>query len=331
MSDERGEYGFAPLTEKNYSTWVLDARALFMRKGLLGYVTGTSRQPSESDSDALAVWHDKSEQAAGYLYASLDASRKEIVAEEFSQCNPPAMWAKLQSVHQQKKPSSRFIAYEVLLSSVLQDGESLPTFGARVSGAYWRVKELVPSTYTVEQMGEELTVMAIVRGMPFEQYGSFRSQLMMKDALSLSTLKELLQQEQANRGQGSAQQSALAAASSGAKLRCYFCDLDGHLQKDCKRYIEAQKTAKDSAAKAKTMRRGKKTSTKANSAEAAPQKAAPSDSAAASASAAEFAGNASDPCSPSFNSSVSDWNADHFSHDPRQALVPHIYTVAYSH
>ena len=91
MSDERGEYGFAPLTEKNYSTWVLDARALFMRKGLLGYVTGTSRQPSESDSDALAVWHDKSEQAAGYLYAILDASRKEIVAEKFSQCNPPAM------------------------------------------------------------------------------------------------------------------------------------------------------------------------------------------------------------------------------------------------
>ena len=155
-----------------------------------------------------------------YLYAILDASRKEIVAEEFSQCNPPAMWAKLQSVHQQKKPSSRFIAYEVLLSSVLQDGESLPTFGARVSGAYRRVKELVPSTYTVEQMGEELTVMAIVRGMPFEQYGSFRSQLMMKDELSLSTLKELLQQEQANRDQGSAQQSALAAASSGAKLKC---------------------------------------------------------------------------------------------------------------
>ena len=64
---------------------------------------GEITNSNKSDSDALAVWHDKSEQAAGYLYAILDASRKEIGAEEFSQCNPPAMWAKLQSVQSHDK------------------------------------------------------------------------------------------------------------------------------------------------------------------------------------------------------------------------------------
>ena len=113
-------------------------------------------------------WLDKSGQAAGYIYSVLDESRQDLIAEEFGELDARKMWTMLRDLHMQKKPSSQFAAYEALLTASLQENETLPAFGGRVLGLFRKVKDLYPEKFTLEELGSELTVMAIDRGMPFD-------------------------------------------------------------------------------------------------------------------------------------------------------------------
>ena len=166
MSSDKDEFGFAKLNEQNYTTWAPNVKALLLRRGLWSYTNGSIARPTESTApEAAIIWLEKSGQAVGNIHATLDDSQKELIAEEFGELDAARMWTKLRDVHLQKKPSSRFAAYEALLSASLLDGESLPAFGARVSGLYRKVKDLYPTDFDLEKLGSELTVMSIVRGL----------------------------------------------------------------------------------------------------------------------------------------------------------------------
>ena len=118
MSGEEGEFGFSKLNEGNYASWVLDMQALLLRKDLWEYVSGEITRPGEKDRE-LAEWKLKAGRAAGYIYAMLDDLRRSLIVDKFLQRDANGMWKKLESQFVQKKPSSRFLAYESLLSASL--------------------------------------------------------------------------------------------------------------------------------------------------------------------------------------------------------------------
>ena len=109
------------------------------------------------------------------------------------------MWNRLASLHQVESPASRFIAYNELFSINLQDGESLTSLISRVETATQNLKQLRPSMYTLANLDDELSSMALIRALPFEAYGNFRSSLLLMADVSYRTVKSAFLQEARNR------------------------------------------------------------------------------------------------------------------------------------
>ena len=87
-----------------------------------------------------------------HIFGLLDETRQNLVLDEFSAVDSKAIWDKLEAIMMQKKPSSHFHAYEQLFSSVLQDGEMLPSFGSRVKALYRNCKDPYPTGFTCHEL-----------------------------------------------------------------------------------------------------------------------------------------------------------------------------------
>ncbi|KIJ38115.1 hypothetical protein M422DRAFT_177069, partial [Sphaerobolus stellatus SS14] len=66
-----------------------------------------------------------------------------------------------------------------LLSIRLKDGESLTDLSACIQGAMQKVKVIRPKGYTLDNLDEELVSMSMIKGLPFETYGSFISSVLL--------------------------------------------------------------------------------------------------------------------------------------------------------
>ena len=92
--------------------------------------------------------------AAGLIYLALQPTLQ-ILVRDFME-DPSKMWETLEAHHMQKKPSSRFTAYESLFNIVKQDNESLPALCARVDDAMHTVRNLRTKDFTVQNLDDEL-------------------------------------------------------------------------------------------------------------------------------------------------------------------------------
>lgn len=250
MSSDNSEvkFGFAKLGENNYPSWEIDAKGLLLRYGVWRIVSGESSKPS--DAGKLESWLEKSDKAAGCIMSIIEDSNKSVIASAIP--DPAKMWALLREKHQQKKPAARFAAWQTLLGLSLKEDESLQSLIARGRTLYRNIADLYPTTtgsgekdkFGIEQLGEELTCMSILRALPFDEYGSFRSQvqMQMRDALTITQLEDMFFLEQTNRSQ-LVSETANAVRASGSSPKCHFCGREGHLQLSCHKYLEAQKSA----------------------------------------------------------------------------------------
>ncbi|KAA1478860.1 hypothetical protein DENSPDRAFT_788509, partial [Dentipellis sp. KUC8613] len=96
------------------------------------------------------------------------------------QDNPVLMWTTLASVHVQKRPGTRFNAYDDFFSIRLGDGESLQSLMNRIDEGMRSIQALRPETYALKDLDNELVCMAMVRSLPPE-YSTFTSLLLLLD------------------------------------------------------------------------------------------------------------------------------------------------------
>ena len=122
MSSEKDDVSFPKLGERNYRSWSAQCKAALMRKKCWRLVSGAWTCPATDDL-GYDSWMEMNEMACGIIFGLLDETRQNLVLDEFSAVDSKAIWDKLEAIMMQKKPSSRFHAYEQLFSSVLQDGE----------------------------------------------------------------------------------------------------------------------------------------------------------------------------------------------------------------
>ncbi|KAA1479767.1 hypothetical protein DENSPDRAFT_846360, partial [Dentipellis sp. KUC8613] len=180
-------------------------------------VNGTSKKPSPKPDNSTAVedWEERASQAAGLIFLYLEPSQR--IHVQTLQDNPVLMWTTLASVHVQKRPGTRFNAYDDFFSIRLGDGESLQSLMNRIDEGMRSIQALRPETYALKDLDNELVCMAMVRSLPPE-YSTFTSSLLLLDKLDRTSLQDAFRNEEINRlrraGEigSSASPSALKAA-----------------------------------------------------------------------------------------------------------------------
>ena len=164
---------FARLGERNYSSWNGDMMGRLMEKKCWRVVVGDLKRPDASAGDALNAYNDICDAASGLIWSGLEESMKQLVKDHLG--DPRLMWETLQSYHQQKKPTNRFVAYEALLGIQKRDGESLPALAMRIQAAQRAMKDTRPEKFDLDSLDNDLACMALIRALPISEYGSFRS------------------------------------------------------------------------------------------------------------------------------------------------------------
>jgi hypothetical protein len=231
-------------------------------------------------------FHDRQEKAAGDILAHLSRSQRTHVVDR--QDGPAWMWAMLKSVHLQQVPGMRFSVYNDLFSIVKGPEETLPAVASRIEEAIARVIKLRPKQvtevstspggftqttcdYTIGDLNNELTLMAMLRALPCEEYADFVLLLMWQKDLTHTNVEAAFQVEQTERN---AHCGPLLSPSSDTALRtaaqlprvnqpgvkCGFCTGDRHTKEDC---YKKERARKDAQKVVKERRIGRNSSKKA--------------------------------------------------------------------
>jgi hypothetical protein len=90
----------------------------------------------------------------------------------------------------------QFTAYNNLFNVVKDTNESLPSVAGRVMEALSKIKGLRPSAFTINDLDEELALMAMLCSLPCDQYAELVNSLMCTPLLMLATVQASFQTEQ---------------------------------------------------------------------------------------------------------------------------------------
>ena len=244
MTDSSTSISIVSLNNSNYTTWKSDISAVLRCKGLFRLVNGTVSKPSDKPEDAtqLESYLDKLDRAAGLLVLHVDKDQRVHLAG--IEDDPIAMWKKLEEVHMSKEAGTRFNAYDDLFSIRLAESESLSSLIVRVDEVMHRIKGLRPEDFDITKMDEELAIMAMIRALPQEQYGSFVSSLLLQKDLKKASVQAAFKAEETQRkprsSPGVSTDSALRASfsaspsSSKPKVKCDFCERYNHSVTECR-------------------------------------------------------------------------------------------------
>ncbi|KAF7776742.1 hypothetical protein Agabi119p4_5135 [Agaricus bisporus var. burnettii] len=124
------------------------------------------------------------------------------------------MWEALEAVHRQKRAGMRFNAYDDLFSIRKLEEESLQSLINRVESSKRKIKELRPSSFTLEQLDDELASMALIRALP-DEFSGFTLSLLLMDKLDKTTVHQAFVTEDLQRRK----RAQDASGSSQALLR----------------------------------------------------------------------------------------------------------------
>jgi hypothetical protein len=270
------------LTELYYSSWEFEMTACFHQLGVVCHINASfaacqqllienpekdngkqdplsssqltmNAQIEMKNAEALDCFEMNKEKAAGKIFAHLSVSQQTHVKGK--EDNSAAMWLALSTVHSQQVPGMQFTAYNNLFNIVKDTNKSLPSVAGCVMEALSEIVVLCPSAFTINNLDEELALMAMLCSLPHDQYAEFVNGLMCMPLLTLATVQALFQTEQAEAqfiaSAPCTSPKALSAIADTKKPICLFCGIANHTQERCFRFLNAQKQAKASVADCK--------------------------------------------------------------------------------
>ena len=180
----------------NYAEWSPIMTAVLRSKRLFRLVSGEKRCPTQDDKE-IEEWKENEEAAAGLICLALEDTQ--LVHVEGITHDPVAMWKALEAFHVQKRPTSRFVAFDALLSARKADDETLPELTSRLKGLSNNIKKVLPKGMTGNEILEELLCISLMRALPMPEYQSFMSQTSMLSQFDFNTISEAFSIEHTNR------------------------------------------------------------------------------------------------------------------------------------
>ena len=174
---------FDKLSSTNYNSW---SGAWYRAQALWRLVSGASNAPKlstpvkEGEEEKLEAWQVKSDKAAGIMYLMVEPMQR--VHFRGIKDDAVKMWGALEAVHMQKRPGTRFNAYDDLFSIRKRDDEDLQSLINRVDDSVHRIRDLRSPGFTLDQLDDELASMTLIRALP-DDYNAFVSSLLLKNNL----------------------------------------------------------------------------------------------------------------------------------------------------
>jgi len=264
-----------PLTSANYRHWADDMKSWLQLNGLWRLVSGQEKKPAARpeikdtkgvvvskavglDEDKLEKWEIKAERAAGALKTAMSHDVKVLIRD--CEDDPLSIWDTLKTSFIQQRTAPRFNAYHALLSVEKSDSEPLDSLINRVDEQIRVIKLLSPSSFTLDNLYDELAVMAIIRVLPHAFDDVVRTMSVLDKFDKQSVIQSLRNMDQ-TRANLSSTTSAFAASSAPAKhsqnastsaasspspsssqnlqnrapnrSKCDFCSWNGHIEAKC--------------------------------------------------------------------------------------------------
>src|SRR5882672_9633628 len=105
---ESGLIKIQSLNEKNYQTWSQEMKAVLRGKGLWRLVSEQEKKHA-SDPDKQDEWDNKADKACRLLTLGVEPSQC-ILFQDIGD-DPIKIWTMLEATHVQKRPRTRFNAY----------------------------------------------------------------------------------------------------------------------------------------------------------------------------------------------------------------------------
>ena len=150
---------------------------LLQSKGLYRLVTGRKTRPS-TPGDAQEQWDNDAEKAAGLLGRMVDKSLRHHFRDYTE--DPVCIWDTLKQLYTVVNSGMQFNAYDTLFSLRKKEDEKLEEFANRVVNSMQIVKDIRPQAFTIDDLDQELEVMAMLRGLP-GNYRDWSENLMLQD------------------------------------------------------------------------------------------------------------------------------------------------------
>lgn len=282
--------GFENLNASNYGEWEENMSALLKTRREYLITIGRDPEPEFADPEKPTYqerkdwkdWKETQVSAAGTIYLCLDESQKAHVKSCLD--DPERMWDTLKAHHQQRKPATRFVAYDSFFNLKKETEESLPDLASQGTQIMSRIRALRPAHFGLQQLEEELLVMALIRALPQPEFGNFVTSLfLLSDKLTLEGLCTAFHNEENNqklRAGDPAVSVALKATpfhsatnrATNAAAKCGWCLRENHAEEECitKKFSlkrDRERAADRTAGKYRHKGAGKKDSEAANSAE----------------------------------------------------------------
>jgi len=257
-----------PLTSENYRSWADDMKSWLQLNGLWRLVSGLERKPAGraevldtagnvvtpavlADEDKLERWEIKAEKAAGALKTAMSSDIRVLIRD--GEDDPIFIWETLKTSFIQQRTAPRFNAYHALLSVQKQDSESLEGLINRVDEHIRIIKSLSPSSFTLDNLYDELAVMAMIRALPHSFDDVIRTISVLDKFDKQSVIQSLRNMDQTcsnlsgtstafSAHSGSQKTSPLPSSSSTSsqnmqnkanRPKCDFCSRLGHIESKC--------------------------------------------------------------------------------------------------
>lgn len=239
---------FPKLNNCNYQTWKLDMEARLCTSAALHIVQGSETRPAfttpldASEQQELHNFEGRRDLAAGDIWGCVE--REQQTHLEAIRDNPEAMWAKLESVHMQKRPGMCFNTYNALLSLSKGEDKSLTMLLTQASQLKSDMKALCPQDFNITKLNDELVLMALICALPAE-YATLCQTLLLDYSLTLEKLQETFIARENQPGVSSTIPILSQVASA---VLCGFCSHSGHAEEQCFSKGNASTKVKERAA-----------------------------------------------------------------------------------
>ena len=234
---------FAKLNSNNYNTWNGDMEAWYRAQALWRLVSGASTPPKvstpakEGEEEKLEAWQIKADKAAGIMWLMVENTQR--VHFRGIKDDPLKMWEALATVHMQKRPGTRFNAYDDLFSIRKHEDEDLQSLINRVDDAVHRICDLRPADFTLDKLDDELASMTLIRALP-DDYNAFVSSLLLQDDLDKVSVQNAFVREDHQRRRRQEESPSVGSALATSSAICAFCGYTGHTQDICRHYARAK-------------------------------------------------------------------------------------------